>query len=38
MLKNLPALPGAPDSRTATRGSVDLGLFPLLAGKADGVS
>jgi hypothetical protein len=35
MMKNLTALPGAPESRTVTRGSVDDGLFPLLSRKSD---
>jgi hypothetical protein len=35
MMKNLTALPGAPESRIVARGSVDDGLFPLLARKSD---
>jgi hypothetical protein len=34
-MKKLAALPGAPESRTVTRGSVDDGLFPLLSRKSD---
>jgi len=35
MMKNLTTLPGAPESGTVTRGSVDDGLFPLLSRKSD---
>ena len=34
-MKKLTALPGAPESRTVTRGSVDDGLLPLLSRKSD---
>jgi hypothetical protein len=34
-MKKLTPLPGAPESRTVTRGSVDDGLFPLLSRKSD---
>jgi len=34
-MKKLAALPGAPESRTVTRGSVDDGLFPLLSRQSD---
>lgn len=34
-MENLTTLPGAPDSRTVTRGSNHEGLFPLLARKSD---
>ncbi|KAH8794806.1 hypothetical protein BGZ57DRAFT_848051 [Hyaloscypha finlandica] len=35
IMKKLAALPGAPESRTVTRGSVDDGLFPLLSRQSD---
>jgi hypothetical protein len=35
MMKNLTALPGAPESRTVARGLADDGLFPLLVRKSD---
>lgn len=35
MMKNLTTLEGAPGSHSATGGSVEDGLFPLLARKSD---
>jgi len=34
-MKNLTTLPGAPDSRTITLGTVDDGLFPILSPQSD---